>query len=233
MRETLPSGTPVEVARPEGRDATRGLVIACDIGGLRSLFEGMAQQLAERLQWAVAAVEPWRERERAGLTVEERLVSVGRLDDERQVGDLAAAADLLEVEPVGLIGFCMGGMYTLKGAATGRFDRCVSFYGMIHVPEQWKGPGQGDPLDALTAAGVGERVLAIIGTADIWTPAPHVDELEKAGATVVRYKGAEHGFVHDPDRPAHRPADAADAWRRGIDWLTHGRTRDENGTDLS
>jgi carboxymethylenebutenolidase len=63
-------------------------------------------------------------------------------------------------------------------------------------------------------------VLAIIGTADIWTPPADVDALEKAGATVVRYEGAEHGFAHDPSRPAHRPDDAADAWTRAVDFLT-------------
>jgi hypothetical protein len=25
--------------------------------------------------------------------------------------------------------------------------------------------------------------------------------------------------LHDPDRPVHRPADAADAWTRAITWL--------------
>jgi dienelactone hydrolase len=35
----------------------------------------------------------------------------------------------------------------------------------------------------------------------------------------VRYEGAEHGFVHDASRPAHRADDAADAWRRVIAFL--------------
>jgi NADH:ubiquinone oxidoreductase subunit K len=46
-----------------------------------------------------------------------------------------------------------------------------------------------------------------------------VDALAATGATVVRYEGADHGFVHDPTRPAHRADDAADAWSRVIDWL--------------
>ena len=33
------------------------------------------------------------------------------------------------------------------------------------------------------------------------------------------YEGAEHGFVHDPTRPAHRADDAADAWDRVLTWL--------------
>ena len=77
-----------------------------------------------------------------------------------------------------------------------------------------------DAADALLAApGTAERVLAVMGTDDPYTPEPHLRELEAAGATVVRYEGAEHGFVHDPARPAHRADDAADAWRRAIAWL--------------
>ena len=43
--------------------------------------------------------------------------------------------------------------------------------------------------------------------------------LEAAGATVLRYEGADHGFVHDASRPAHRADDAADAWAKVLDWL--------------
>jgi carboxymethylenebutenolidase len=114
----------------------------------------------------------------------------------------------------------MGGMYAIKAAATGRFARGAPVYGMIRVPANWSGAGQGQPLDLLAASpGSAARVHAIIGTADPYTPPADVDALEAAGATVVRYEGAEHGFVHDPSRPAHRAEDAADAWSRVIAWL--------------
>ena len=118
----------------------------------------------------------------------------------------------------------MGGMYTLKaagnvGSATPRFERAVAFYGMIRVPDRWRGPGHGEPLDALRGPEACP-VLAIIGDRDVWTPADDVAALDALpNVTVVRYPGAEHGFVHDPDRPAHRPADAADAWRRAVAFL--------------
>ena len=73
-------------------------------------------------------------------------------------------------------------------------------------------------VDAM-AAGDAPSVLAVIGTDDAWTPPEHVEELEATGATVLRYVGADHGFVHDASRPAHRADDAADAWRRVVDWL--------------
>ena len=61
-------------------------------------------------------------------------------------------------------------------------------------------------------------VLAIVGTNDVLPPAD-VAEAEALGVEVVRYEGADHGFVHDPARPIHRPDDAADAWRRVLAFL--------------
>jgi carboxymethylenebutenolidase len=167
----------------------------------------------------VAAFEPFPEQ--APPNVEARMAVMPSMLDERWVGDAVATADLLGVEPVGILGFCMGGMVTMKAAASGRFHRAVPFYGMVRNPPTWQGTANGDAIDALAAApGTAERVLAVMGTADPYTPAEHLAELEAAGATVVRYEGAEHGFVHDPARPAHRPDDAADAWARAIAWLT-------------
>ena len=220
MRIELPSGTPAELARPARGGVTGGLVIAPDIMGLRPLFDDMAAKLATEQGWRVIAVEPFPGHE--SMTLEERMSAAATLDDGQQVGDLVAAADILgdDAEPVGLIGFCMGGMYAIKAAATGRFERVAPFYGMIRVPASWSGAGQGQPLDLLAAApGSAARVHAIIGTADPYTPPDDVDALEAAGATVVRYEGAEHGFVHDASRPAHRADDAADAWSRVISWL--------------
>ena len=217
MRDTLPSGTPVEVARPDG-EPTMALVIAPDIMGLRPLFDDLAARLSSERGWAVAAVEPFPGQQE--LELADRMDAVGRLRDVDTVGDLVAAADLMAVEPVGILGFCMGGMLTMKAAATLRFARAVPFYGMIRNPEQWRSEGNADAIDLLRATpGAAERVLAIVGTADPYTPPEHVAELEAAGATVVRYQGAEHGFVHDPSRPAHRADDAADAWRRAVEWL--------------
>jgi len=216
MRASLPSGTPVEIASVD--NPSRGVVVVPDIMGLRPLFDDMVERLATENEWSVAAVEPFPGRE--SMTLEERMNAMGALDDERQLADIVAAAHLINLERVAVLGFCMGGMYTLKAAATGRFDRAAPFYGMIRVPDAWRGPNQRDAIDVLNdAPGTAQRVLAIIGTADPYTPPNDVDDLEAAGATVVRYEGAEHGFVHDASRPSHRAADAADAWRRVTDWF--------------
>lgn len=218
MRTTLASGRPVELALPsDGRPPTRGLVLIPDIGGLRPLFDGHAARIADEQRWAVAAVEPWSGADQE-LTLEERMQSVHHIDDAALLADLVAAADLLEVEPVGVTGFCMGGMYTMKAAGTGRFHRAAAFYGMVRVPEHWRGPTNVEPLEAVAAPGACP-VLAILGGRDPFTPADEVADLAAAGVEVVRYPEADHGFAHDDSRPSHRADDAADAWRRALEFL--------------
>jgi dienelactone hydrolase len=217
MRMTLASGTPVEIARPaDGRPPRRGLVLIPDIMGLRPLFDDHARRLADAQGWAVAVVEPWPGRE--DLPLDDRLQMVGTIDDEAFVADVVSAADLLEVEPVGITGFCMGGMFTLKSVVSGRFHRAVAFYGMLKVPDHWQGEGTIEPLEAVRSPNACPA-MAIVGTVDQWTPPADVAAAEAAGVTVVQYEGADHGFVHDDSRPAHRPDDAADAWRRALAFL--------------
>jgi carboxymethylenebutenolidase len=215
MRFTLPSGTTAELARPAG-EPSMGLVLVPDIMGLRPLFDEHAARLAREHGFAVCCFELFAGREH--LTRDERMVAAKDNDDTRILGDAVAAAAATGCDRVGIIGFCMGGMYTLKSVRTGRFARSVAFYGMIRVPEGWRGPGQSEPLDAV-AQGDASSTLALMGTEDPFTPPEDIAALEAAGVTTVVYDGAEHAFVHDPERPVHRPADAADAWSRAIDWL--------------
>lgn len=211
-------------ARPLGLPR-RGLVLHPDIMGIRPLFDEICRRLATH-GLAVCCPEPFARVEAYELLdAPARMSRVAQMVDAIQLGDLEAAADRLvvadDVQQVAVAGFCMGGMYTLKAAATGRFDRAVAFYGMIRLPEAWRGPHQQEPLEALHRAC---PTLAILGGADPFTPETDVEALrgvwaERPDCEVVVYEGADHGFVHDPDRPAHRPEAAADAWRRALDFL--------------
>lgn len=216
MHITLPSGTAAYLHVPA--TPSIGLVIAPDLFGLRPLYDDLVRRLASQWSMAVVAVEPFPGR---GLPqdVEPRMAAAATLVDDDHLTDLEAAANATGMEYVGLMGFCMGGMYTLKAARSDRFARLVAFYGMIRVPEAWRGPSQREPLELL-AVGHPERVLAIIGERDHYTPPDDVTALEASGVTVVRYPDAEHGFAHDANRPAHRPHDAADAYARAREWLT-------------
>ena len=217
---------PVVHARPDGMP-TAGVVLHPDIMGIRPLFDDMALRLASH-GFAVAMIEPFArksEADRAASDVPTRMGWAPGLEDDDVLGDLSAAADLLVVEDgvtsVGVLGFCMGGMFALKAAATDRFDRAVAFYGMVRLPPGWEGPGLRPALE--TAADVCPT-LAIFGAADSMIPLDDVEALRAVWAArndceIVVIDDADHGFVHDPDRPAHRPDDAAALWERALEWL--------------
>jgi carboxymethylenebutenolidase len=225
-------GEPVDAihARPLGLPSL-GLVLHPDVVGIRPLFDDLCRRLATH-GIAVCAPEPFNHvADHEHLDAMARLERAKDLEDSVQIGNLERAADWLvvhdDVSEVAILGFCMGGMYALKAAGTGRFDRAVAFYGMIRVPEAWRGPEQAEPLDL---AADPCPTLAIFGSEDAWTPAPDIDALrelwrDRPDCEVVVYEGADHGFVHDADRPAHRAADAADAWARVLRFL--GVTADE------
>jgi carboxymethylenebutenolidase len=216
---------PAVHARPDGMPRA-GLVLHPDMGGLRPLFDDMARRIAT-YGIAVCAVEPFAGvavEERA--TVEQRISRVKDLDDRQQLDMLSVAADLLVVEDdvsrVCVLGFCMGGHYTLKAAASDRFDAAVAFYGMVRTPDAWDGPGH--TIEPLDVAAEMCPTLAIFGTADPWTPAADVDALRSAwqgrdDCEIVLVDGADHGFVHDPERPVHRADDAAACWDRALSWV--------------
>jgi carboxymethylenebutenolidase len=213
-------------AAPDGEPAS-GLVLHPDIMGVRPLFDDLCRRLAT-YGLAVCAPEPFArlsEEERAKLDAMGRMERVKDLDDDAQLGDLQLAAEFVRttdgVDTVAVLGFCIGGMYTLKAAATGSFERAVPFYGMIRVPEPWRGRGQREPL---VSAADACPTMAFFGDQDHWTPAADIEALRKVWAgkpdhEIIVYAGADHGFVHDPDRPAHRPDDAADAWKRALAFL--------------
>jgi carboxymethylenebutenolidase len=213
-------------ARPDN-EPTRGLVLIPDIMGVRPLFDDICRRIATH-GIAVLAVEPWARltpAQRASLDPSARMeIAKDRRDDD-QLGDLEAAAEWLGghdgVGRIAVLGFCMGGMYAFKASALGRFDRAVGFYGMVRVPEGWRGPGQADALDLLADPC---PTLAIFGGHDAMIPESDIEALRAVWQghdehEIVVYPDAEHGFAHDPDRPTHRADDTADAWRRVLAFL--------------
>jgi carboxymethylenebutenolidase len=217
---------PIVHARPDGMPKA-GVVLHPDIGGLRPLFSDMARRLATH-GLAVCAFEPWATIPEVELsTIEQRFAHVKDLDDALQMEVFSSAADLLVVEDnvvrVSALGFCMGGHYTFKAATTDRFDAAVAFYGMLRTPDDWGGPGH--TIDPLEVAARMCPTLAIFGSVDKWTPAADIEALRAAwhgrsDCEIVMVEGADHGFVHDPERDVHRAEDAAGSWKRAIDWMS-------------
>jgi carboxymethylenebutenolidase len=212
-------------ARPDGMPGA-GIVLHPDIGGLRPLFEEMARTLATH-GFAVCCFEPFSAVGGLhGAAIDERMGAVKNLDDDTQLGIFSAAADLLVVEDdvarVSALGFCMGGHYVFKAASSDRFDAAVAFYGMLHAPEGWGGPGH--RIDPIEVAPQMVPTLAIFGSNDSFVPNTDVEALAAAwkdrnDCELIVVEGAEHGFVHDPERPAHRAEAAEQLWDRALTWM--------------
>lgn len=219
MRITLPSGTPA--ISVERASASSGLVIATDIWGLRPLYDDMAQRLSEEWNVTVCVPEPFPS-ESLPMELDPRVAAITRTDDRDRLRDIDEAALHTGCSRVVMIGFCMGGMYALKASSLETFDRIVAFYGIIRLPDTWHGRGQREPLD-LVASGHPDRVMAVIGEVDPYTPPADVAALESLGVSTVRFPEASHAFVHDPSRDSHRAHDAAVAWESARGWLNVGR----------
>ena len=120
-----------------------------------------------------------------------------------------------------VVGFCLGGYYALKAAATGDYVGAVSCYGMITTPESWMAPGHIDPMNTI---GNVCPTLAAFGGRDEWTPPDQINGLREALAdrddcSVIVYEDADHGFVHSPTSPNHRADDAASFWTTCLDFI--------------
>lgn len=216
---------PAVHARPDGMPIA-GVVLHPDVGGMRFLFEDMARRLATH-GFAVCAFEPFAGQPDSVLSsVESRLAHVKDLDDTRQMDIFEAAGNRLVVEDdvtrVSALGFCMGGHYVFKAASIERFDAAVAFYGPVRAPEAWS--GSGPRIEPLEVAAEMAPTLAFFGSNDPFTPADDIEALRVAWAgrtdcEIVVVEGAEHGFVHDPDRDVHRADDAAIGWDKAIAWM--------------
>ena len=136
---------------------------------------------------------------------------------DRALRDLRAAFNHLAGRPdvrkdrIGVIGWCMGGMYSLALATEEpRLAAVVAYYGA-------------PPTDAAAVAKIKAPVLGNYGAEDKG-PAPEQvkafeDALKKAGKTVDAkiYPGAGHAFAN-PNNPwgGYREAAAKDAWQRTV-----------------
>lgn len=132
------------------------------------------------------------------------------------IASLRTAVDALEAElgqnaKIAVVGFCFGGTYSFQlAAADSRVQAAVPFYG--RAPEVSDIPKISCP------------VLAIYGQHDpaLIDNLPAVREaMRSAGVdfTDQVYPDAAHAFFNDQNPIRYRADDAADAWRRALNFL--------------
>jgi len=221
------------LARPASPGPHPAMIVIHEAGGLGDHIRDVAGRLAN-IGYLTLAVDLFtREGGPPPAGDMPRIIQrLSAMPDERVLGDLDAAAELLDGREdvtgrLGCIGFCMGGRYTLLFAtARTRLDAAVDCWGGFidaATPEQRSTPQR--PTPPLELAGqLCCPLLAAIGAED-HNPSPAVGErlreAARASGQEVRvdvYDGAGHAFFADY-RPTYRPGPAHELWERIVPFL--------------
>lgn len=212
-----------------------GVVMIHDVWGLSDHTRDLAVRLA-REGFAVLAVDLYRREPE--VKIADPAAWMRGLSDPQVLEDVAAARAFLAERPeargrrVGVVGFCMGGMYALMaGCAVAGFSAAVPFYGLLsHRHGLLHDPAGLDPErkprePLAMASELRCPLLGFWGDADEHVALDDVRALERelaraeAPAEIVIVPGAGHAFMNDTRPAAYRPEDAAAAWTRTVAFL--------------
>jgi len=212
-----------------------GVVLIHDVWGLTDHARDLARRLSAE-GFAVLALNLYRRLDE--VKIENPGEWMRALSDPQILADVQAGADFLAAHPmtrgkgIGVIGFCMGGMYALMaGASCTGLGASVPFYGLLshqhgilHSDHPDKTLKPNEPLEL--AHDLRCPTLAFYGDKDEFVPISDIELLEERfahsgqAAEVVLYPGAGHAFMNDTRPDAYRPDDAANAWQRMVGFLT-------------
>ncbi|HLG21472.1 MAG TPA: dienelactone hydrolase family protein [Candidatus Manganitrophaceae bacterium] len=205
------------LCRPK-RAGAPGVILLQEWWGLNDHIKEIAQRLAKE-NYTVLAPDLY---SRFGSVVTKNAAEAAKLMDAlspaQTLSDLQAAVRYLkgllrpDSDPIGVIGFCMGGSYALLLACRTEEIRCaVPFYGRVPADSE---------LQHLSAP-----LLFFYGDEDGWITKEEVGRLEKAlkrykkEGAVKTYPGAPHAFFNNTRREVYDPEAAGDAWGKTLDFL--------------
>ncbi len=207
------------LARPAVSTPAPAIVILHEWWGLNAHVEEIATRFAREGYVAMAP----NLYSRAGYTVatdpNEAAALMNALSSQAVLRDLNAAARFVSAQPfvdpqrLGLIGFGMGGTFTLTQAThNSAFKAAIAFYGKV------------PPLETLNRLLC--PVLYHYGAKDAWVTRQEVDRL-KEGLTkynkpgeVCIYEEANHAFFNDTRPDVYRAVEAHEAWRRTLAFMS-------------
>lgn len=210
--------------------AAPAIILLPAIAGCNPYIDSMAARLAAN--GYRVAIHDYYQREGANpdvSTPQKIGAAVAALPDRRTLDEIAALTAALKIDPrvknkkVATFGLCIGGMYAYL-AATEIEELCcaVDYYGLIrYVTASENKPVS--PIDR--AANLKAPLLCHFGDYDrLISSQDRIDFAAALQAAAVPYEmfiyhGAPHAFDEDFRLQVFRPAAAADAWRRSLDFL--------------
>ncbi|HEX7478708.1 MAG TPA: dienelactone hydrolase family protein [Polyangiales bacterium] len=211
------------------------LVVVHDVWGLYDHFRDIAQRLA-REGYATLALELYRRQ--PPVRIDDPGAFMRELSDSQVLQDIQTAVDFLHAQPeladkrVGVVGFCMGGMYALlAGCSLRSVAAVVPFYGILSHAHGLLHASAGldpakkprAPLQA--AAELRCPLLAFFGDSDPFIPVSDIEALraqlqrQAQPATLRVFAGAGHAFMNDTRPAAYKPELAKLAWQQMLEFL--------------
>src|SRR3954468_18605833 len=207
---------------PQGKGPFPALIVIHEWWGLNDWVKDQASKLADQ-GYEALAVDLYRGK--VATNPDEAHQIMRGVPEDRAKRDLHAAFAFLASQPnvkkdrIGSIGWCMGGGYSLDVALQEpTLAAAVINYGHLAT----------DP-DALRK--IHAPILGIFGAQDKGIPPADVkkfgEDLDKLGkkTDIKIYDDAGHAFENPNNKDGFRPADAADAWQRTVDFLAKNLKR--------
>jgi len=204
------------VYTPAGKGPFPGLIVIHEWWGLNDWVKEQASRLADQ-GYVALAVDLYRGK--VATTPDEAHQIMRGVPEDRAKRDLHAAFEFLgsqsnvKKDRIGAIGWCMGGGYSLDVALKEpTLAADVINYGHLATDT--------DALKKINAP-----ILGLFGAQDKGIPP---EDVRKFGETLDHmgkkieikiYDDAGHAFENPNNKDGYRPADAADAWQRTVEFL--------------
>ncbi|MGA8150150.1 MAG: dienelactone hydrolase family protein [Terriglobales bacterium] len=201
---------------PQGKGPFPGIVVIHEWWGLNDWVKEQATKLSD-LGYVTLAIDLYRGK--VATTPDEAHELMRGVPEDRSKRDLHAAVEFLKAQPdvdknrIGSIGWCMGGGYSLDVALqepTLKVD--VINYGHLAT-------------DSESIRKINAAVLGIFGGQDRGITPDDVKKFEQAlkqegkKVEIMIYPDAGHAFENPNNTTGYRAADAADAWKRTVNFL--------------
>lgn len=204
------------LAVPRAKGAFPGIVVIHEWWGLNDWVKGQADALAKQ-GYVALAVDLYRGK--VATEVMEAHELSRALPEDRALRDLKAGFDYLRTLPqtrdkrVGVIGWCMGGGWSLTLAVNEpRLSACVIYYGRLLTEET-------------VLRRIACPVLGIFGNRDRGIPVEMVRAFESEMKRLNKkvevhiFSGAGHAFANPNNRQGYNATAAQRAWQITLEFL--------------
>lgn len=201
---------------PDGKGPFPGLIVIHEYWGLNDWVKEQASKLSDQ-GYVALAIDLYRGK--VGTTPDEAHELMRGVPEDRAARDLKAAFEFLKsqknvkADRIGSIGWCMGGGLALDVALQEpTLSAAVINYGHLATD-----PGSIQKINA--------SLLGLFGGQDRGIPPDDVKKFEQTlkqmgkKIDVVIYPDAGHAFENPNNKTGYRADDAADAWKRTVNFL--------------